>query len=174
MSSFLDERTLLAGFKELLRDRGTFRLKVYFSLLHWAAFFFFQTFTSVYFEKPGLFGVIYRRASEVHASFETSKMKYVPFVAQVESWKKSFAADRHPGNKRRWLVNQRGGGQEDSLIQLVTPTQQAVERAQSEVKEMRKRGAPVPSFKPKVAKRVSKEKKQKRKKRGNSKKLPKF
>ena len=101
-------------------------------------------------------------------------MKYVPFVAQVESWKKSFATDsgtRQPGNKRRWLVNQKGGGQEDSLIQLVTPTQQAVERAQSEVKEMRKRGAPVPSFKPKVAKKVSKEKK---KKKSNNRKLPKF
>lgn len=113
----------------------------------------------------------------MHASFETAAMKYVPFVAQVESWKKSFATDsgtRHPEKKRRWLVNQKGGGQEDSLIRLVTPTQQAVERAQSEVKEMRKRGAPVPSFKPKVAKKVSKVKKQKKKKKGNSKKLPKF
>lgn len=92
-------------------------------------------------------------------------MKYVPFVAEVESWKKSFAIDsgNRPGNKRRWIVNQRGGGQEDGLIQLVTPTQQAVERAQSEIKELRKRGAPVPSFTPKVAKKKSKPKKKKQK-----------
>ena len=99
-------------------------------------------------------------------------MKYVPFVAQVESWKKSFATDSgtmHPGNKRRWLVNQKGGGQEDAVIQLVTPTQQAVERARSEIKEMRKRGAPVPKYTAKVQRKVPKAKRTKKKT-----KLPKF
>lgn len=96
-------------------------------------------------------------------------MKYVPFVARIEAWKNSFATDRstrHPGNKRRWLVNQRGGGQDDAVIQLVTPTQQAVERAQSEIKEMRKRGAP-------VAKYTTKTKKP-RTKKGKKTKMPKF
>ncbi|MCW4285594.1 MAG: hypothetical protein N0E59_20980 [Candidatus Thiodiazotropha taylori] len=89
-------------------------------------------------------------------------MKYVPFVAQVESWKKSFATDggpKHLGNKRRWIVNQKGKGEEEGIIQLVTPTQQAVERAQSEIKEMRKRGAPVSTFRPKVSKKVKKKSK---------------
>ena len=74
-------------------------------------------------------------------------MKYVPFVARIDAWKHFFAARRntsHPGTKRRWLVNQKGGGEQDEpVIQLVTPTQQAVERAKSEMKEMRKGGAPL-------------------------------
>ena len=97
-------------------------------------------------------------------------MKYVPFVARIDAWKHSFATDkntRHPGTKRRWLVSQKGGGQEDAVIQLVTPTQQAVERAKSEMKEMRKRGAPVEKYET-MAKKASKPKKTVKKK------LPKF
>ena len=98
-------------------------------------------------------------------------MKYVPFVARVDAWKSSFATDkttRHPGTRRRWLVNQKGGGREDGVIQLVTPTQQAVERAQSEIKELRKRGAPIEKY------AVKRPKKVKTNKKGKSKKLPKF
>ena len=98
-------------------------------------------------------------------------MKYVPFVARIDAWKNSFATDkstRHPGTKRRWLVQQKGGGQEDGVIQLVTPTQQAVERARSEIKEMRKREGPVETYKAKVKKRASKSKKK------IVKKMPKF
>ncbi|MCF1459669.1 MAG: hypothetical protein LPH21_19605 [Shewanella sp.] len=98
-------------------------------------------------------------------------MKYVPFVARIEAWKHSFATDkntRHPGTKRRWLVHQKGGGQEGAVIQLVTPTQQAVERAQSEIKEMRKRGAPVEKYKTKVTKKALNQKK------GGKNKMPKF
>ena len=34
---------------------------------------------------------------------------------------------------RRWLVNQKGGGKDKVVIQLVTPMQQAVERAKWEM-----------------------------------------
>ena len=90
-------------------------------------------------------------------------MKYVPFVARIDAWKHSFATGRntrHPGTKRRWLVNQKGGGgQDEPVIQLVTPTQQAVERAKSEMKEMRKRGAPLEKYETKGKKRVLEPKK---------------
>lgn len=100
-------------------------------------------------------------------------MKYVPFVAQVDSWKKAFSSDSktsHHGNRSRWLVNQTGEGQNEPAIQLVTPTQQAVERAQSEIQEMRNRGSPIPKYTPKVAKKKGKRKKTK----GKPKKITKF
>ena len=80
-------------------------------------------------------------------------MKYVPFVAHLEAWKKSFktdASNRHPGRHKRWIVSYQKGEGEETPICLVTPTQQAIERAQSEINDMRKRGAPIPKFKTKL------------------------
>ena len=63
-------------------------------------------------------------------------MKFVPFVAQVEHWKRAFSPEGSRANGR-WLVGQKGEGTNSPPIKLVTPTQQAVERAKSEIKRMR-------------------------------------
>ena len=44
----------------------------------------------------------------------------------------------HLRTKRLLIMNKKGGGQFEAVIQLVTPMQQAVERAKWEMKEMRK------------------------------------
>lgn len=80
-------------------------------------------------------------------------MKYVPFVAHVDSWKKAFSADAKTRNRARWLVNQSGQGQIEPSIQLVTPTQQVVERAKSEMEEMREKDSPEYRSKRKTNKR---------------------
>ena len=93
-------------------------------------------------------------------------MRYVPFVADVDSWKKAFSADAKTRNRARWMVNQIGHGQSEPAIKLVTPTQQAVERAQSEMEEMRENGSAPLDYKPKVGKQIM----QKKKKKGSDKK----
>lgn len=69
-------------------------------------------------------------------------MKYVPFVAQVENWKRAFSPEApNASGRSRWLVGQKGEGSHSSPIQVVTPTQQAVERAKSQIKRMKENSA---------------------------------
>lgn len=66
-------------------------------------------------------------------------MAYVPHIPDLDTWKKHFmdmAHDKLPHRNKFYVIGSRRqhGGSEDPVIQLVTPTQQAVEMAKSDMK----------------------------------------
>ena len=74
-------------------------------------------------------------------------MSWVPFVPDLEAWKNHFlsSSSRHL-NKKSSIIGQVGSGGISNKIKLVTPTEQAVERAKSEIKRRKKEGEPVVTF----------------------------
>jgi phage protein D len=73
-------------------------------------------------------------------------MKYVPFVPHLDSWKHTFADHSRGKTKNRWIVEQNGKGESNVPIQVITPTQQAVDRAKSEIADMKKMGVPLAEY----------------------------
>ena len=78
-------------------------------------------------------------------------MSWRPFIADVEEWKKHFLESTDMNfipNQKSYIVGQFGHGNRPSptQIELVTPTQQAVEMAKSEIKKRKQEGEPIVSF----------------------------
>ena len=67
-------------------------------------------------------------------------MDYSPHVTDLNKWKSHFidmASTNHSKNKKMYTVGRQSGGSEPS-VQLVTPTEQAVQMAKADLKRKRK------------------------------------
>ena len=77
---------------------------------------------------------------------------WIPFQPDVNEWSKHFLDSlkmKYIPNQKSYIVGQFGGtnnSHESVPIEFVTPTQQAVERAKSELKKRKKEGGPIINF----------------------------
>lgn len=73
-------------------------------------------------------------------------MSWKPFIPDVNEWKKHFveSADmKYIPNQKTYVIGQFGNGSRPvTQIELITPTQQAVEMARSELKKRKNDGEP--------------------------------
>lgn len=73
-------------------------------------------------------------------------MSWKPFIPDVNEWKKHFveSADmKYIPNQKTYVIGQFGNGSRPvTQIELITPTQQAVEMARSELKKRKNDGDP--------------------------------
>lgn len=79
----------------------------------------------------------------------SATMSWIPFVPDLEAWKNHFlfSSERHLNpNQKSSIIGQVGSGGITNKIQLVTPTEQAIERAKSEIRRRKKEGEPVITF----------------------------
>lgn len=77
-------------------------------------------------------------------------MSWKPFIPDVNEWKKHFveSADmKYIPNLKTYVIGQFGNGSRPvTQIELITPTQQAVEMARSELKKRKNDGEPIVHF----------------------------
>ena len=88
-------------------------------------------------------------------------MNVVPHISNSDKWKKHFldmAQDGNLANKKFYIIGKKQSGKGDAIVQMVTPTKQAMERAVAEVKKKTRKS----KYKPKrnLTKSKSKKKKQ--------------
>lgn len=91
-------------------------------------------------------------------------MSWKPFIPDVNEWKKHFveSADmKYIPNLKTYVIGQFGNGSRPvTQIELITPTQQAVEMARSELKKRKNDGEPIVHFEaPPEPRRAAKKKK---------------
>ncbi|XP_061170892.1 uncharacterized protein F54H12.2-like [Saccostrea echinata] len=92
-------------------------------------------------------------------------MSWKPFVPNVEEWKNHFlraSQMKYIPKQKSYVIGQFGKGESvlQPKIELVTPTQQAVERAKSDLKKREREGGPVLKFEPDEPKPKKTKKKQ--------------
>ena len=99
-------------------------------------------------------------------------MAFVPYIADLEKWKKHFmhmAESKTVGSGGMYIVGKTyhsGRGENDEpVVKYVTPTAQAVEQAESEIKHRK-----VPSKRKAITKSVSQASKRRRVKTSTKKK----
>ena len=78
---------------------------------------------------------------------------WIPFIPDVNEWSKHFLDSlkmQYIPNQKSYIVGQFGGTNSPASlpIEFVTPTQQAVERAKSDLKKRKKEGGPIINFTP--------------------------
>lgn len=77
-------------------------------------------------------------------------MSWKPFIPDVNEWKKHFVESvdmKYIPNQNTYVIGQfRNGSRPLTQIELITPTQQAVEMARSELKKRKNDGEPIVLF----------------------------
>lgn len=78
-------------------------------------------------------------------------MSWQPFIPNVEEWKNHFlttAKMKYIPNQKTYIVGQFGEGSASTKpqIELLTPTQQVVDRARADLKKRKLEGGPVVVF----------------------------
>lgn len=77
-------------------------------------------------------------------------MSWKPFIPDVNEWKKHFVESvdmKYIPNQKTYVIGQFGNGSRPvTQIELITPTQQAVEMARSELKKRKIDGEPIVHF----------------------------
>ena len=83
-------------------------------------------------------------------------MAYSPYIANVESWKHEFTQPNHHYKPFYTLKNNTQHGEKMDPIKLVTPTEQAVDRAKSVLRENQQ----LESILPRIKRTLSRKRKQ--------------